>query len=60
MFQACKVALNESTDFRSAAQLAVFARGCNSNSLITEGRCGLIQTHRTAAGQTAPHEQIIR
>jgi hypothetical protein len=50
-FQAFSIAVDESTDAKDVAQLAVFIRGCNSNFEITEELLELLPMHGTTTGK---------
>ncbi|XP_067123999.1 nose resistant to fluoxetine protein 6-like [Centruroides vittatus] len=49
-FQAYSIAIDESTDIRNIAQLAVFIRGCNVNLKISEELLEIIPMHNTTTG----------
>ncbi|GFU77940.1 transposable element Tc1 transposase [Trichonephila clavipes] len=46
-FQAYSIAIDESTDIRNIAQLAIFNRGCNVNLKINENLLEVIPMHNT-------------
>ncbi|XP_015440415.1 PREDICTED: general transcription factor II-I repeat domain-containing protein 2-like [Dufourea novaeangliae] len=49
-FQAYSIAIDESTDIRNIAQLAVFIRGCDVNLKISEELLEIIPMHNTTTG----------
>ncbi|GFU61285.1 general transcription factor II-I repeat domain-containing protein 2 [Trichonephila clavipes] len=49
-FQAYSIAINESTDIRNIAQLAIFIRGCDVNLKINEELLEVISMHNTTTG----------
>ncbi|XP_015436740.1 PREDICTED: general transcription factor II-I repeat domain-containing protein 2-like [Dufourea novaeangliae] len=49
-FQAYSIAIDESTDVRNIAQLAVFIRGCDVNLKISEELLEIITMHNTTTG----------
>ncbi len=49
-FQVYSIAIDESTDVQSVAQLSVFVRGCDSNLCVTEELLELIPMHDTTTG----------
>lgn len=49
-FEAYSIAIDESTDIRDIAQLAVFIRGCDVNLKVTEGLLEIIPMHDTTTG----------
>ncbi|XP_067129529.1 general transcription factor II-I repeat domain-containing protein 2-like [Centruroides vittatus] len=49
-FQAYSIAIDESTDIRNIAQLAVFIRGCDVNLKISEELLEIIPTHNATTG----------
>jgi len=49
-FKVFSLAINESTDIRDIAQLAVFIRGCDANLNISEELLEIIFMHDTTTG----------